>query len=396
MTGRRDALTAAAEMALAVERHCAERADSLVGTVGKFAVSGGGAINVIPGAVEFTVDLRSGDDAKRKAAVADVEAECRAIAARRNVEIAWEPFFELSAAPCDARLQAQWARSVAAHGVVPRYLPSGAGHDAMEFAAVAPIAMLFVRCGAGGISHNPRRNPRGGGCGDGHERVPALPRALRSAHAGGAGMNAPDALVRRVDANVDALLDEEIAFLRELVRLPTDTPPGDNAPAALRTAALLEAMGYAVERHPVPAAEVQAAGLTSVTNLVVRRRFGDGPVIALNAHGDVVPPGDGWTRPPYDGVIEDGRMYGRGVAVSKSDIATYAFALRALESAAREAGAALAGTVELHFTYDEEFGGELGPAWLLRRGLTRPDLALGPRASRMPSSPRTTAACSSR
>ncbi|HEX6944720.1 MAG TPA: M20 family metallo-hydrolase, partial [Casimicrobiaceae bacterium] len=97
MTGRRDALTAAAEMALAVERHCAERADTLVGTVGKFAVSGGGAINVIPGAVEFTVDLRSGDDGKRKAAVADVEAECRAIAARRNVEIAWEPFFELSA-----------------------------------------------------------------------------------------------------------------------------------------------------------------------------------------------------------------------------------------------------------------------------------------------------------
>jgi allantoate deiminase/N-carbamoyl-L-amino-acid hydrolase len=156
MTGRRDALPAAAEMALAIERHCAERADTLVGTVGKFGVAGGGAINVIPGAVEFTVDLRSGDDAKRKAAVAAVEAECRAIAARRNVAIAWEPFFELSAAPCDARLQALWARSVAAHGVVPRYLPSGAGHDAMEFAAVAPIAMLFVRCGAGGISHNPR------------------------------------------------------------------------------------------------------------------------------------------------------------------------------------------------------------------------------------------------
>ena len=156
MAGRRDALTAAAEMALAVERHCAERAESLVGTVGKFAVGGGGAINVIPGAVEFTVDLRSGDDAKRKVAVAAVEAECRAIASRRGVGIAWEPFFELSAAPCDARLQAQWARSVAAHGIVPRYLPSGAGHDAMEFAAVAPIAMLFVRCGAGGISHNPR------------------------------------------------------------------------------------------------------------------------------------------------------------------------------------------------------------------------------------------------
>ena len=71
MPARRDALAAASEMVLAIERHCAERAESLVGTVGKLAVAGGGAINVIPGAVEFTVDLRSGDDAKRKAAVAE-------------------------------------------------------------------------------------------------------------------------------------------------------------------------------------------------------------------------------------------------------------------------------------------------------------------------------------
>lgn len=156
MPSRRDALAAAAEMVLAIEQHCAERADTLVGTVGKFAVTGGGAINVIPGEVEFTIDLRSGDDAKRKAALVAVEAQCRAIAQRRRVTITWEPFFELAAAPCDERLQAQWAASIAAHGVAPRFLPSGAGHDAMEFAAVAPIAMLFVRCGEGGISHNPK------------------------------------------------------------------------------------------------------------------------------------------------------------------------------------------------------------------------------------------------
>jgi hydantoinase/carbamoylase family amidase len=156
MPGRRDALAAAAEMALAVERHCAERPESLVGTVGRFAVAGGGAINVIPGEVEFTVDLRSGDDAKRKSALAELEAACRAIAQRRGVSLTWEPFFELAAAPCDPRLQAQLAASIAAHGVEPRYLPSGAGHDAMEFACVAPIAMLFVRCGAGGISHHPQ------------------------------------------------------------------------------------------------------------------------------------------------------------------------------------------------------------------------------------------------
>jgi hydantoinase/carbamoylase family amidase len=155
MGSRQDALAAASEMVLAVERHCSERAATLVGTVGKLAVVGGGAINVIPGAVEFTVDLRSGDDAKRLAAVADVEAQCRAIARRRGVKLAWDAFFELAAAPCDPALQSQWARSVAAQGIEPLFLPSGAGHDAMEFAAVAPIAMLFVRCGNGGISHHP-------------------------------------------------------------------------------------------------------------------------------------------------------------------------------------------------------------------------------------------------
>src|SRR5262249_19425436 len=141
---------------------------------------------------------------------------------------------------------------------------------------------------------------------------------------------------------------------------------------AARAAELLEGMGYEVEKFPVPASDVKAAGLTSLTNLIVRRRFGDGPTIALNAHGDVVPPGDGWSVPPYDGVITDGRVYGRGVAVSKSDFATYTFALRALEAAGRPAR----GTVELHFTYDEEYGGLLGPGYLLRTGATKPDLAI--------------------
>jgi acetylornithine deacetylase/succinyl-diaminopimelate desuccinylase-like protein len=142
-------------MVLAIEGHCRERADTLVGTVGKLAVPGGGAINVIPGAVEFSVDLRSGDDRTRLAALAAVEAQCAAIAAQRGVELEWEPFFHLSAAPCDVRLQARFAASIAAQGCAVRHLPSGAGHDAMEMARIAPIAMLFVRCGNGGISHNP-------------------------------------------------------------------------------------------------------------------------------------------------------------------------------------------------------------------------------------------------
>lgn len=176
----------------------------------------------------------------------------------------------------------------------------------------------------------------------------------------------------KLDAWIDAHFDEEVRYLQALVQVPTDTPPGNNAPHAERTAELLKGFGYEAEKHPVPQAEVQAYGLQSLTNLIVRRRFGDGPVIALNAHGDVVPPGEGWTHGPYSGDIEGGKLYGRASAVSKSDFATYTFALRALESL----GAALKGGVELHFTYDEEFGGECGPGWLLKHGLTKPDLLI--------------------
>src|SRR4029077_14323104 len=139
-------------------------------------------------------------------------------------------------------------------------------------------------------------------------------------------------------------------FLAELVKVPSDNPPGDCAPHGQRTAALLEGLGFEVERHPVPEDIVRANGMLSATNLIVRERFGPGPTIALNAHGDVVPPGLGWSTDPYGAAIRDGYMYGRGVAVSKSDIATYSYALLALKAS----GAPLAGAVELHFTYDEE------------------------------------------
>ena len=159
-------------------------------------------------------------------------------------------------------------------------------------------------------------------------------------------------------SKLEAEQDAETRFLAELVKVPSDNPPGDCQAHAERVAALLEGLGFEVERHPVPRDTVEAAGMISATNLVVRRRFGDGPVIALNAHGDVVPPGEGWTRDPYGAEIADGWMYGRGVAVSKSDIATYTYALIALDAAVK-AGAKLNGTVELHFTYDEEAGGEI-------------------------------------
>ncbi len=186
----------------------------------------------------------------------------------------------------------------------------------------------------------------------------------------------------QLDAWIDQHFDEEVRFLQELVRVPTDTPPGNNAPHAERTAQLLAGFGFEAEKHAVPDAVVKEAGMESVTNLIVRRYYGEGRqsdgrpaqgrVVALNAHGDVVPPGDGWTHDPYGGEVVDGKMYGRATAVSKSDFASFTFAVRALESLK----APLKGGVELHFTYDEEFGGELGPGWLLKNGLTKPDLMI--------------------
>ena len=176
----------------------------------------------------------------------------------------------------------------------------------------------------------------------------------------------------QLDAWIDSHFDEQVRFLQELIRVPTDTPPGNNAPHAEHAAELLQDFGFAVEKHAVPEAEVRAAGLESITNLIVRRKYGAGTTVLLNAHGDVVPPGEGWTKNPYGGEIEDGKIYGRASAVSKCDFSTYAFAVRALEAVAKPTQ----GSVELLFTYDEEFGGEVGPAWLLKHKIIHPDLMI--------------------
>ncbi len=180
-------------------------------------------------------------------------------------------------------------------------------------------------------------------------------------------------IYQRLDAWIDQHFDEQVQFLQALVRVPTDTPPGNNAPHAERTAELIKGYGFDAEKHAVPEADVKAYGMQSITNLIVRRPYGQGGrTVALNAHGDVVPPGEGWTHDPYGGEIADGAMYGRATAVSKSDFSTFTFAVRALEAVARPAK----GNIELHFTYDEEFGGILGPGWLLEQGLTKPDLMI--------------------
>lgn len=151
---RHDAAAAAAEIVLAVERSCSSE-PGLVGTVGKLDVPGG-AINVIPGRCELSIDIRSGRDAVRDAAEADISAEIKRIAARRGVAIERRTVLEAASVPCAEALQDAWSASVerVTGGPAPR-LPSGAGHDAMMMASITEIGMLFVRCGNGGISHHP-------------------------------------------------------------------------------------------------------------------------------------------------------------------------------------------------------------------------------------------------
>ena len=173
---------------------------------------------------------------------------------------------------------------------------------------------------------------------------------------------------------IERNFSREVELLKALVREPSDNPPGDCARHGEAAAKLLEGLGFKVERHPVPAELVKKHGMVSVTNLVIRERFGcgKGATIALNAHGDVVPPGQGWSHDPYGAEEQGGAIYGRGAAVSKSDFASYVFALLAL----KYSPAGLDGTVELHLTYDEESGGFLGPEWLLNEGISKPDLAI--------------------
>jgi allantoate deiminase len=149
---RRDALGAAAELVLAAER-AARDEPGLVATVGELGIPHG-ACNVIPGRVEGTLDIRHQDDATLARAIAALRAEAGEIAARRGIAIAWEPIAANPATPCSPPLVARLRAAVAATGVQPHELPSGAGHDAVTMAGVTDVAMLFVPC-AGGISHHP-------------------------------------------------------------------------------------------------------------------------------------------------------------------------------------------------------------------------------------------------
>ena len=151
---RKDALTAAAEMILAVERRATGGLeDGLVATVGAVEAEPG-APNVIPGRTRFTLDIRAPADADRHRAIVDILGAFRTLAGRRQVRVKVEKFYDEPAVACDPRLIAQLEAAVARAGIRPHRLASGAGHDGLAIAALCPIGMLFVRC-KGGISHNP-------------------------------------------------------------------------------------------------------------------------------------------------------------------------------------------------------------------------------------------------
>jgi len=149
---RRDALAAAAECIAAIETRCSAE-DGLVGTVGQLEVAPG-AINVIPGHARFSIDIRAPDDAQRQRCADDVQSLAAAICERRRVAIETRKIHDLPAAPCAPWLMDQIDTAIAAQGITPFRLPSGAGHDGMAMIALCDIGMIFVRC-AGGISHNP-------------------------------------------------------------------------------------------------------------------------------------------------------------------------------------------------------------------------------------------------
>lgn len=153
MASRNDTVMAGAEIALYIEKRCNE-SPGLVGTVGQFNVTNG-AGNVIPGHAVMSIDIRAGEDSIRRSAVDDIQAEIDSICTRRGIRKSLEKTYEAASVACASWLQQSLEESMERHGCTPRRLPSGAGHDGMIIADIAPMAMLFVRCGNGGISHNP-------------------------------------------------------------------------------------------------------------------------------------------------------------------------------------------------------------------------------------------------
>ncbi|HWO01683.1 MAG TPA: acetylornithine deacetylase/succinyl-diaminopimelate desuccinylase family protein [Blastocatellia bacterium] len=176
---------------------------------------------------------------------------------------------------------------------------------------------------------------------------------------------------RAVLDRIDELADEMGEFLKQIVRIPTTNPPGENyADCAKVIGGKLVEFGYDVTY-------VEASGRPECTQKhprvnVIARVSGESfhPTLHFNGHVDVVPAGHGWTVDPFAAVERDGRIYGRGVTDQKAGIAASIFAVEAI----RRAGVKLAGSIEQSATVDEESGGFSGVGFLSEHGYIRPDL----------------------
>jgi allantoate deiminase len=149
---RADALAAAAQVITVIET-VARGVPELVATVGEISAHPGMS-NVIPGRVRFSLDVRHQQDSQRVAAVAQMQAQARAICEERGIGLDWQPTHEHAATPCAPAWCDMLAESIAATGHPVQRLPSGGGHDGVALAAITDVAMLFVRCQEG-ISHHP-------------------------------------------------------------------------------------------------------------------------------------------------------------------------------------------------------------------------------------------------
>ena len=170
-----------------------------------------------------------------------------------------------------------------------------------------------------------------------------------------------DLVLREVDAAADELVD----FAAALVRIPTVNPPGEAyMDCAQAIGSRLQECGFDVEYMAATGRPEHTRAHPRVNVIGRRQGRADQPLLHLNGHFDVVPPGSGWTVDPFGGIVRDGRLYGRGSADMKAGLAAAIYATEAV----RRAGLDLAGTVEVSGTVDEESGGLAGVAWLAEQG----------------------------
>ena len=179
---------------------------------------------------------------------------------------------------------------------------------------------------------------------------------------------------RRMHDYLVARRADQFAFLSALVRMRSDDPSCDLPLLRENLVEQLKSFDLEPVVHEVPDELTASTQYDDLANIIVRCEFGEGPTLALATHVDTAPVGPKWQREPFDAIIENGRMFGRGVSEGKGDLAAYVFTLLAL----REVSDDMYGAVELHVTFDGVTGGAFGAKWLLENDIVKPDQAVVP------------------